>query len=494
MKWIFVGLAAVLSFLIRSLDIGLSSYSIDEMVSLSQALSPHPWAWSWDNVPGLYIWILKPWVSAFGTSEIATRMLSASFSAMATGVLTAVALRVNEKNSGVVVAGHPWRAAVLVGFVHIFNPLSFELARETRAYALFELMVSIQLGLFLGFLGYGVRRGWLYLGVSAVTIAVHWLGFLPFLLQQGWVARTSRSDGIRLKALRLVGLGAVLLAIGLSTHVRWDFLRWQLLKFNVEPMSRWPLQVSNELLAGTGISVLAAALFIPLSLWRRPSSEASVEKKLLNGLGWIVLLTLFGATSAGWLMERAILVPRYYVFLVPVVALLVGLSIQSALERRGGIRWSAVGFLVVLCLSIFLSGPARYEQKSAPWRDLARLVSSYPQSAVVTTKTSAIQYPYFSDQKVPVRRWNGEVFQFEQLERDRAAYATVWVLESAWSGAQIFPALLEWLQQRRVGYDLIKSTDYGTERIVALKIQGKNRPIPYRARSNDVAPKDSVGD
>jgi mannosyltransferase len=341
--------AAVVAFGLRSYEIGLPSYTIDEMVSIAQVLSSDPWSWSWDNIPGLYSLILKAWILIWGESEVTSRMLSAVFSAGSTAVLTGLAFRLGG-----------WRSALLVGFFHIANPLSVNLAREARAYGLFEFLVSVQLALFFGFLGFGKRRSYGYLFVSLLSVGVHWLGILPFLMQMFWLSFSSDSPAAKARGLQLAGVAGIVLAAGILTHIRWDVLQWQLLKFRVEPLSRWPFMVTNDLVAGSGLSVLGAMTIVSLAL------KENRSPKYLRTLAILLVTIIFFATATGWLAERAILIPRYFVFLIPPTVLLLGLSMNQDLMDKTWRRWVALISMVVICVSVTVHWPVRQKRMGAP--------------------------------------------------------------------------------------------------------------------------------
>ncbi|MBX9768931.1 MAG: hypothetical protein K2X47_16780 [Bdellovibrionales bacterium] len=464
---IFVPLfAAIVSFTLRAYEIGLSSYSIDEMVSLSQALSSNPWSWSWDNVPGLYPLLLKVWLSFCGESEISARILSAIFSAGATAVLSALAMKVGGL-----------RAALLVAFFHIANPLSLQAAREVRGYGLFEFLASVQFSLFFGFLGYGRRRSYSYLVVSALSVATHWLGCLPFLMQMLWLGLVAESRSIRLRGFQLVGIAVVVLVAGVLSHVRWDYLQWQVLKFEVEPLSRWPILVTNELTAGSGFSVVAAVALVMIAILGTRFSKTTNTRipEILRTLAVAIAGVLISAAAMGWMLERAVLLPRYFVFLIAPVVMLLGLSVNVGLEANFLRRISALFALIIFCVSTAVHWPIKQESKGPPWRDLARMIVSYPESLVMTSKTTALQYPYFLRGGVPVERWDHGPQQYERLEQQIQSYQSVWIVESAWSASQIFPTLMGWLKAHNLSYDVIRSADHANERIVTLKIQGTKK-------------------
>lgn len=451
----------ILSFGLRSYEIGVPSYSIDEMVSLSQALSSHPWSWSWDNVPGLYPLLLKAWIYFWGESEMTARLLSAIFSASSTAVLTGIAMKLGGL-----------RAALLVAFFHMANPLSLTSAREVRGYGLFELLVAVQFSLFFGFLGYGRRRSYTYLFLSLLSVLTHWLGVLPFLIQMFWLGMVSESRAIKLRGFQLVGGAVVVLVTGVLLHVRWDYLRWQVLKFEVEPMSRWPMVVSNELIAGSGFSVMAAIVLVLVAVVGKKNTSALGTQGILKALALVVAGVLVGATAMGWLLQRAVLIPRYFVFLIAPIALLLALSVNAGLEEKFWKKVCAFIALIVVCASTAIHWPIKHEIKGAPWRDLARMIVSYPDSVVITSKTLAVQYPYFQRGGVSVERWEDGPAQFQQLERQIKNHQSVWVVESAWSASQIFPTVLGWLKSHNLRYDIVRSADHVNERIVTLKIQG----------------------
>lgn len=294
--WLFVFVLLV-SATLRLLNISYTGYWIDEMSSIHFATNQHWPAIFWDNSPGLYNLILKIWIFVFGDQEPATRGLSVLFSI----VTTAVWLRFGHYKAG-------RNGALLLGGTHAVLSFSIYFAREARMYSLFELASTLLfVGVILKMDGRKILPKWV-VGAAVLVLLTHYLAVAPIFLSAAFVIYYSRPD---VKFKRIVICVAALSVLALFL-IRFQSLDWQKLKFAYEPDSRWPLEISRVLFGGFAgaLAILGLTIF-----------GLTKKDKAAQMLTAAVALAFFSAASVGFLLERSLFLPRYFVFLCPLVVL-----------------------------------------------------------------------------------------------------------------------------------------------------------------------------
>lgn len=415
--------------LVRVYKLDSASYWIDEMVSLHFAKSANWMSVFWDNNPPTYHFLLKGWVRAFGDSEAATRTLSVLCSLGATGVLMRVGFELRGALGG-----------LAVGLVHALSFMSIAYAQETRMYALFELAMAVNFLFFLRVLREG--RGGLGYVLSCLAMAfIHYLAIVPITIGCALLAR-------RLGRKVLLGLaGAIAVELVFySIFFKWEGLKWQMLKFSLEPHSHWPVEPIGALFNRSyfyGAGVLAA---VALVLRRKKLGQ------LKPSLSWLALLVLpfLALLVFGFATKRSVFLARYFVYLTPVFAVAVGVLLVDLKDSKWPQALKLVP-LALLTVGTALGFPGVYRSTKEPWRSVAELIGRYPNGLVLTTRTVAIGTPYFERADVRVEKWepssNAGMDYLEQQVRRRKR---VWIIENYWGGTPYMPMLAR--QLKALGY------------------------------------------
>jgi hypothetical protein len=333
---------------------------IDE--ALSVGISSHrflsiPHLLMRDGSPPLYFLLLHGWVRLFGTSEMATHVLSLIFSLATVPVAFWAGRRVFGRAAG-------WIAAVMAAT----TPYLTVYARETRMYS---LLVFLGLLAALGFVEVFVhgRRRWIPLLVAALTLSIYTHNWALFVAA-GAAAAVVPCWFVRHDRNRLV-VEAVLVfgAVGLL-YLPWLPTLWYQAHHTAAPWSVTPhprdMISAVAAVSGDGhervlvVLVLVAGAGLIAPLRRFPRLEAAP----IVGLG----VMLGAAVAAAWVASQ--LQPawayRYFgVFLAPLILLgAVGLA-------RSGTR-GLVGLALILAIWIQplarlggLHPPIRPSSKSA---------------------------------------------------------------------------------------------------------------------------------
>lgn len=423
-----------LSALVRSHALETSSYWIDEMVSLHFAKAA---SWSsvfWDNNPPLYHLLLKVWVRLFGDGEAATRTLSVFFSTAATGVL----MRVGLEARGV------WGGALAVGIVQALSLFSATYAQETRMYAMFEFTMALHLLFFLRVFRKGESRG-LYVASGVLMACTHYLALVPLAIEAMLFARRWRKAALVFAMAAAVELGFYL------NFFKWEGLAWQHLKFAVEPASRWPIEPVVELMDHSWLYALGVLVLACLVVWRRPGrtgdrSDAAERRALL-----VLLVAPFAfLLGFGFVTEKAVFLARYFIYLSPVAATLVGTALVDLWRAPRLPRAIKLLPAALLLGGALLALPRLYRPYKEPWRKVAEVIAKYPNALVLTTRTVAIATPYFERADVEVEKWDPSSSEgMARLYSQVARRKRVWIVENYWGGRHYLPLLTEQLKDLR---------------------------------------------
>ncbi len=456
-KIFFCTIVFVVSFAIRFTGLQQQSYWLDEMVSLHFAKSTFWQSIFWDNCPFLYHFFLKFWVALFGDTEWVTRLPSVLFSATSSVILYIIGRRFFGSF-----------AALVIALVHVFSAYSIQFAQETRMYALFEMLVSLNLYYFM--LSYYQNKSWRPFAVTAFFLSLtHYLAIVPVGI--GVALLFSEKKEIKWDRYKLLVFGfmtCLSLFVSYLNFFKWSYLDWQYLKYVVDPMSRWPsdigLLLSNN--AWWALGVLLLLTFVRF-FWIKDT----LNKKYYRLPLYFVLLPIGIFLLQSLLFQRAVFLPRYFIYIVPVFSLSVGLLMWDIyLRSKRAFLFSGVTFL--LCYLVYF--PEVYQIKKAPWRRLAEIVRDKAPTHILTTRTVAIGTPYFERIGVGVEAWDPSTSDgLARLGQLVGKHGKIWIIESFWAGRNYLPPLGQRL--RILDYEVSEvslKTDHSRP-ILAMLIQKK---------------------
>jgi mannosyltransferase len=382
--WIGAVLVAVMaiSAVLRTRYIG-GQFWMDE--GLSVGISTHPLAdiptvLRHDGSPPLFYMLLHVWMSAFGSTETSTHVLSLIF-----GLLTIPA--------GAWVAGSlmgRW-AAVMAMVLFALNPFITAYSQETRMYSMMVLLGLLATGGFIHAFVYRRRRYLiLFAACQALMLYTHIWGafygvgaFLAFLLI--WRASDERRALVR-DAVYAFGAAAVLFLPWLptllyqATHTGspWDSA----------PNFGAPVQISRNLLGGdraTVALVLTTAIGVA-PLWRRDRWRS--QPALLM---WTLLIMVVGTLAFGWVLSR--ISPAWaYRYFAPIVGALL------LLFALGLSRAKVLGLAAIIAVIVFWANPSSYSpQHKSDMRTLAAQVGPllHPHDMVIVAQPEEVPLAWY---------------------------------------------------------------------------------------------------
>jgi mannosyltransferase len=366
--WAFLALFAAVAAALCLYKLDERSIWLDEAVALRIAQTPDLRALLSDggNMAAYYLF-LKGWLGlGLGQSEWVARFPSVMFSAVGSALLYLLARRLFDR-----------RVAFVAALLLTVNSSFVRYGQEARSYAL-ELMI--------------VTAGWLVLSValerrtvrwfllwgllSAVAVATHLLAVLIVAAQLASLLLL-RLSKFPWKAL-LAGLGvaafasAPVLVVAARTgnvHIAWippmsiKAVRQVLLFLggnNFEPSSDWwPQTISVLVLAILAVGWAAGLWIAVRTALRRGRSWQAWS----CGVAAFWLIVPLAAATAVSSVAQSLMVPRYFIALLPASSLLLALAVSHL--QSSVLQSMALGLLVILDLS----GVARsYGTEEWGWR------------------------------------------------------------------------------------------------------------------------------
>ena len=395
------------------------------MVSLHIAVTPGWESLFWDNTPFLYHSLLRIWVVFFGTGEVMTRALSLLFSLGTAGLMTWV------------LAKHlSLRAGIVVGALQALSHLSVFFAREVRPYAIFEMAFAWSLvELLLFHLGKGsawrLWSSWVLLGLT------NYLSLPLIAIQGGWL-------GVTYPAHRRVGflgggLALFLLGAAVFGFISWQHLSWQVLKFQVEGQAELYLEILRWVF---NQSYLWCFAFLATLLVQVVGAIRKTKALTFGGqMGLLIFVCLVLAPLFSLIFQRSIFLPRYFVFLSPALSLYWACLVHD--YGKEGLRRLRVASSLVflgLLLSAWTLLPL-YDQIRPPWRKLIETIQTQEGNLVLTSRTPAIQTPYFRNARIPLRRWSPLSDGSEHLSKLLLEHPNLWLVDSYWASQDYFDSI-----------------------------------------------------
>jgi len=323
------------------------SYWFDELATVDASSWP---SWttvlrvtSQDNQPPLYNSTVFFWTHAFGFSEIAVRLLSMLFGALAllSPWLARTALNRTEK--------------LLIFTILCLMPLPIRYAQEARNYSLLFMLSSVCLFSYYEIIVAKTRRLKILFHASLILLAFsHLFGLMlavSFLAVMFWRERRATWRlGLVVYATALTAAIIVPLLLGGSgEHIGGKF--W--ITFSAASLSSQLLTVFTPV----GMALLAYAIFG----WQRISGRARFEPALIQALMPFVLM-LAGAILISF--NTPIITERNLIGLIPAFALLIGWLLQRVITSNAAITTSALLCLFLLQSAVWVYSPYLFIQQN----------------------------------------------------------------------------------------------------------------------------------
>lgn len=391
-------LAAITSVaaLVAIAFLGRRSILLDEAVSVGIATS------SWSSFVeavttrevnmALYYLLLRGWVVVTGHGETAVRALSVIFGVITVPVLALVGFRLLGR-----------RAGVLAGLLLAVNVAWLEFAQQARGYSLCLLLVTVATWLFVRGIEHPRPATWVAYGVvGALAAYAHFFAVLVLaahafsLVVLPWRRVPWRS---LLIAGPVLAVGLAPLAIHLLSASS-DGIAWASSAGGGSLVERMQAALPTPAGAVLAIVVVSAAAVAVRRLRRHlPTDEPLRWWRFAVPLSWLfVPLVLAGAFSY---FATPVLVPRYFLIIVPPLVLLIAHAVATAPRPARGVALVVIGTVSILSVTRF------YGQDAAEdWRAATAHVSgeSVPGDAVVVyAPFRRIPFEYYLERFPAVR-------------------------------------------------------------------------------------------
>lgn len=322
-----------------------------------------------NNMVAYYV-TLAGWTRIFGDGEIAVRSLSLLFAACAVVGYGSLARRFLSP----VFAG-------ISGSMLTLNPLFLYYAIEARGYSMLLLTAIVSTHLFLSLIDRPSRgRILLYVLVSALSVYVHYFGLL-LLPVHAVVAILTKQRGTTWNSL-LTAWAIVMVSVSplfLFKPSSTEQLLWM-----SPPTAKVFLKGISVLFGGMGF--LLAYLAVVALAWR-PGHAAAMKSArglaILAGV-WIflplVMVFLFSV------LVKPLFLYRYFIWLLPAAALLVGLLVRHAWAVSPWLAWLVA---ITICVQV-LPAYGMLRVKGSGYRDAAAFIAGEAERG-----DAVIAYPFF---------------------------------------------------------------------------------------------------
>jgi mannosyltransferase len=299
----------------------------------------------------LYLLLLKPWLSVAGHGELAARLPSVLFAALASGLLVPVGTRLLGSRL----------AGVAAGLLLATNSFSVMWSQQARTYSLSMLAAVALTYAFLRVLDSPGWRWWLAYGVAAgLGVYAHFfvaLVVVAHLLALGFAPRA----GVGRRAAAATAIAWLLMLPALEFAVNGDFgqIGW------IPPLSGDGVTGALRALTGQSVVLLLLTLVGLVLLVVRACRDRSGRWQAVLVASWLVVPI---AVCAGLSVFKPLFVDRYLIVVVPAASLCAAYVIARVGQWRG---------IAVLAVAVAWGSGAVLDWYRSPFQEDWRAASAY---------------------------------------------------------------------------------------------------------------------
>ena len=373
-----VGLIFGLNLVYKGLFLSANPIGLDEPFSVFHAQLPVDQIWEilrQGNNPPLYEIFLHYWIKIFGIVEFAVRFPSLLFNAVTAVFVFSIARRSFNFNTGLVAA-----------LIFTFSNYQIFFAHEARVYALFGMLATISMDLFMRMYASNKPKRLhviLFILVNTLLIYSHYFGFFIVVLQTFLV--------FSIQTLRVKMLRVYLIMVLISTICylpNWLVLINRFL--DSAGNGTWvksPNEISSiyemfrQFTNAPVVAVIVILLFLSWGIkWLLKSENKSVSAETK-----ILLIWFFGIFFLMFFVSYQIpmFIDRYLIFISAPIVILIAHAADVVFDNKR-IRW--VSLSVVVALFAVTSRPDLSNKR--PMREVVAKVK-----ALKTEETSVIFCP-----------------------------------------------------------------------------------------------------
>ncbi len=408
-RWVLIALV-LLAFALRLWRIDVQDIWWDEARNIDVALRPAvaiPRAPELDIHPPGYFLLLHAWLSLAGHTAYATRFFSAWFGVLLLPLLVALARRLRIS-----------RAAPFAALYATLSPFLIGEAQETRMYTLAFVLVTLMAFSFWHTMQ-GRPRAWVGLGISlAAAVLVHYstafvavalflFGLLWIVVQRAVVQRRSSGRAMAdmwpkaflsppLSHLTLAGLLSLILFLPQAPRAYEQIAPYGNPNLVVPTLAEYLGRLWRAYTVGMALEgrlaiygmVGVAVMLVGIVGYGGASKQGRVWR-ITAFVGWMIAVPVLLYYLV--LVRRATFAPRYISFVVPFLALFLGMALAGwwRWHRLLGVMWTA-GLVAFLALGIRAdqfnprffredtSGLARWLEEQTTARDVVLIDVPYP--------------------------------------------------------------------------------------------------------------------
>ncbi|MBK8367157.1 MAG: glycosyltransferase family 39 protein [Bacteroidetes bacterium] len=354
--WLYFFIIVLVNILFKIIQLGLSSFWYDEIVSVESAsldFGHIKHVSEWDNNPPFYYYCLSVWIKLFNDSEFCVRLLSVIFSSLSAGVIFLLANKFFNKIT-----------AIVVSFLYLSSNFLYFYSHEARAYTLISLLVLVSSYLFLNFRENNSWKHLIFLGIINFLITyTHYIAGLVVVFEV--LLMLFYFD----KKQKIKFSYSILLSI-LLIFLRFTKKQFLLIFAFNSPESTFWLKKSEfsylqEVLSEFFFDyyliiplllVIASGLLLSYKYKNKESNFATIYS-IIVGLGSIVIVYVVG-------IKVSIFLDRYLIFAVPFIYILVAYAFSFIKNKYIGIIFSIL-FFIYFSFKIDYDTPKPMDYKNA---------------------------------------------------------------------------------------------------------------------------------
>lgn len=393
--------AVLLSFILRLVYNGLSSFSIDEMISVYLVHAP-PFDSLYFNHPPLFYWFLKAWSVLVPASETFYRLINAIFSSTATIGMGLIGYRHFGS-----------RAGITLMFLHAAAPLSIGHSQFLLNYSLFEMLVVFQVYFYLHYVRNKTHKNHVLI-FSALIAFTNYISLILIFFE--WVLLHIKKINYGKIPVLLVGL-TIGLPIIFDT-IDFKSMAWQKIEYHSNELAFLPINLIKVFLFISPISIVSILFLFGAFLYNHFTLYRKHIEILLAATALCIGISVY--------TERFIFAPRYFIFILPFFLIFVERVISWLMTTTSK---KIVG---VIALLLILSGGINEYFKYMPikspnWAKAASDIGNRDNILIVTTLPEYIKYPYFNQLNPGVIRCKS-VEQFVQTIENHKD-GPIWIID-----------------------------------------------------------------
>lgn len=384
--WVYFSLVVVINIILKSIQLGFSSYWFDEIVSVQSAYLDFghiKHVSEWDNNPPFYYYCLSIWIKLFNDSEFSVRFLSVLFSSFSGGVLFLFANKYFNKYT-----------AVFVSLIFLSNNLLFFYSHEARAYSLVLFLSLLSTLLYFNLRDKSNIRTLLALGiVNFLLIYTHYIPGLilafQFILMFFYFEKKQK--------ISFLYSCLIVLLLVLLRFTKKQFLL--IIDFNKPGSTFWLKksefsylkEVFSSFLFNDVLAIFFLTIIIFISAYfiikKNKAYTFQIIYSLLVGVGSIIVLYFLGK-------KTPIFLDRYLIFTLPFLFILIAFALSFIKFRI------ITSIAVILFASFFISGIDYKTDKKMDHKNAVKFIKHFKtKNDLIIVKTIGIKplFCYYYD-------------------------------------------------------------------------------------------------